>query len=97
MKVRWVYRSRIAQVLNVDAIVLYPFVLTRRERNKVSAALVAHETMHVQQVRRLGIPRFYVTYVLYYLSGLWKHRSHFQAYLAIPYEVEAREAEKVQR
>lgn len=63
--------------------------------------LVVHEATHVWQYRRDGILPFLVTYVGAYLrnltrSGLWwvlsAHTRH-QAYLAIPYEVQARHAE----
>lgn len=55
--------------------------------------LVRHELKHVEQVRRLGVTRFYFLYLWEYARNLAKYRSHRLAYHHISFEVEAREAE----
>ena len=54
--------------------------------------LLAHELVHVAQYAHLGTVRFLGRYVSEYVRGLWRTRSHRQAYLAISLEVEARAA-----
>lgn len=53
--------------------------------------LLAHELVHVRQYAEQGVIGFLYRYVRDYLRGLWAHRRHRAAYLAIPAEVEARE------
>lgn len=60
--------------------------------------LMAHELVHVRQFAELGGITFVSKYVAEYFTHLWKLRSHREAYLAISFEVEAREvAEKWHR
>ncbi len=54
-------------------------------------ALLAHELVHVEQYRRLGLFRFLARYVREYLSGRRQGLSHLEAYRAISLEKEARE------
>lgn len=92
MKIRWRYNSRIATRLKVNAIVLYPFVFVKHPT--ASPELTAHELEHVEQIRREGVVKFYVKYLYFYYKNLWKYRNGFKAYWNIPYEIEARAAEK---
>ena len=54
--------------------------------------LLAHELVHAQQYAELGAARFLWRYVREYASNLRRLRSHRQAYEAISFEAEAREA-----
>lgn len=92
MKIRWCYNSRIAARLNVNAIVLYPFVFVKHPA--ASPELTAHELEHVVQIEREGVIKFYAKYLWFYYKNLWHYRNGFKAYWNIPYEVEARAAEK---
>lgn len=58
----------------VRAITLFPFVLYTAEAygNK---AVVAHEEVHVAQVRRMGPTLFYAVYLFYLLGGK-RNRNH---------------------
>lgn len=53
-------------------------------------ALVAHELVHVTQFAERGRLRFLSRYLLDYGRNLGRLRTHRQAYLAIPAEVDAR-------
>jgi hypothetical protein len=53
--------------------------------------LLAHELVHVEQWQAHGRIGFLARYVGGYLWALVRHRRHRAAYLAIPFEAEARE------
>jgi hypothetical protein len=53
--------------------------------------LLAHELVHVEQWKAHGRTGFLVSYVGGYLRALARLRRHRAAYLAIPFEAEARE------
>lgn len=53
-----------------------------------------HEMVHVEQYKRYGVPLFLALYLTYYLIGRLQGKDHWQAYKDIPFEVEARKAEK---
>lgn len=48
-----------------------------------------HELVHIDQIRKTGRIAFYSSYLLYYLAGIIRYRSHNAAYRSIPYEQEA--------
>lgn len=87
MSARDVFNSRLARLLNVNAITLYPFVFYSSA--SPSAAIIAHEHVHIQQIKSIGIFRFYISYLLYYLAGRLRGLGDTMAYLQIPYEVDA--------
>jgi Domain of unknown function (DUF4157) len=53
--------------------------------------LLAHELVHIEQYRRSGVVRFLARYFTDYLSARARGLPHRAAYLAIPFEREARE------
>lgn len=53
--------------------------------------LMAHELVHVRQFAELGLIRFVSRYVTEYLRNLLELKSHRAAYLAISFEIDARE------
>lgn len=90
MKAQFRYNHWLPKLIKVEAITLYPFVLFSRD--KQSALLrrtIAHECVHVAQIRKVGVIKFYVTYLYEYLRNLAKCRDHNLAYFAISYEQEA--------
>ncbi len=90
-KITEVENSKIARLLGVHAIMLYPYVLYAKTPNQ---AIRKHELTHVVQAEREGVCKFYLKYIGYYLWGLVRYMSHKKAYRNIPYEVEARAAER---
>ena len=73
----------------VVAMTLGPWILVRRGREQ-DAGLVAHELVHVQQWRELGVVRFLTRYFGEYLRYRVAGQPHWSAYAAISLEVEAR-------
>ena len=63
-----------------DAMVIYPYMLFKHNRKRVTEQLFRHELEHVYQVQRMGWLRFYVSY-------LWLLMRH--GYDSHPYELEA--------
>lgn len=64
-------------------------------RRKVHVELAAHEIAHVLQFKREGFVRFFYKYLTSYLQNLrrqknWNAAARQQAYLDIPFEIEAR-------
>lgn len=93
MKVRHIYNSLIPKALKVDAITLYPFICYALDEDDVTDELIAHEVCHFLQVEDVGFFRFYISYLLFYVAFRLSGLNHEEAYLDIPYEVEARETE----
>lgn len=59
--------------------------------------IVAHELEHVRQFARLGLVRFAWLYARDYVRNRRRGMSAYEAYEAIPFEVEARVAENRSR
>ena len=83
------WRGPVAAMTVPWAIYVRPDVLTGN-RNRL-ADLLVHEMVHVRQWRTLGTIRFLGVYAKSYLAGRRRGLDHYQAYLAIPLEAEARE------
>ena len=79
-------------------IFILPTFLTTNQENFLilPEKLVAHEVTHVVQYRREGFVRFFYKYLTNFWKNLrtkekWDVNSRQEAYLEIPFEVEARE------
>lgn len=74
-----------------DGMTIGRFVFLRGDRiQDRSTTLLAHELVHVRQFAELGAVKFLIAYLGPYFVNLVKLRSHREAYLAIPLEVQAR-------
>jgi hypothetical protein len=73
-------------------ITLGRLVVVRRSatRSPDFAELLAHERVHVRQFAELGSARFLARYVRSYVHFRLRGYGHFQSYVRIPLEVEAR-------
>lgn len=83
--------SRVPKILGIFieiwAITLYPFIFCEEEMDPFT---LNHERIHFQQQKELWIVGFYVLYVYYWLKGKLKYKMNDrQAYLNIPFEIEA--------
>lgn len=80
-------------------IFIKPTLLTLNRNNlpKLPEDLIAHEITHVLQYRREGFSKFFYKYLTDYWRNLggkkkWDAASRQEAYLEIPFEIEARQA-----
>lgn len=96
MRIYCIYNIRFLHLLGIRAITLYPLILFAGSQNQVSEKLYRHELEHIYQVKRLGIVRFYFSYLQSYLKLRWNGKGHQLAYWEIPFEVEARASESQQ-
>lgn len=87
MKIKVVRNSTLAKILKVEGIVLYPFIFFSSARPSVK--IINHELVHILQVKRDGVFKFYFKYLTEYLKFRMKGLNHNDSYLAISYEVEA--------
>lgn len=53
-----------------------------------------HEMVHIEQYKQYGVYGFLFMYFIYYIIGRLQGKDHWKAYEDIPFEVEARKAEK---
>lgn len=79
--------SKLARKLNVNAIVLYPFIFFG-DKNP-DEFIVNHEFIHINQIRKFGALKFYILYLYEYLQHRIKKKNHYEAYMAISFEKEA--------
>lgn len=70
-----------------DGVTLGRLVIVRR--GKATPYLLRHERVHVRQWRRHGALGFAARYVVPYVASRLRGRSHRNAYLRIPFEIEA--------
>ena len=73
----------------VVAMTIDRWILVRRG-HEADVELIAHELVHVEQWRRLGVVRFLRGYLGAYVRGRRSGLGHWPAYRAIPFEAEAR-------
>ena len=73
----------------VSGMTLYPIIFLRSKDLKHDIRIMNHERIHIrQQIEMLVLP-FYIIYLIEYLFGRLKYKSHFEAYLNISFEREA--------
>ena len=84
-----IYNSKLAKLLNVGGITLWPFIFVVHSKDICPDWLLRHEQVHIdQQLRWLIIP-FYIVYLWDYFKGRLKGYNHDTAYRSIRFEVEA--------
>ena len=79
---------------NYEAITLEPFgIFFKHSEAETDPRIIKHESVHVAQIKRLGVILFYILYLCEYLKNLVIYRNHDQAYQNISFEIEAYRAE----
>jgi hypothetical protein len=87
MKIKILKNSILPKILRVQGITIYPFIfLAMKDPSK---KLLNHEMIHVKQVRKYGWLRFYLSYVVEFLSYVIRGDTMDVAYNRISYEREA--------
>jgi hypothetical protein len=87
MKVKHIRNSKLAKLLKVEAITIYPFIFYSMDIP--SKVLKQHEMIHIDQIRKLGWFKFYFKYLLEYTKLYYRLRSSSMAYFNISFEKEA--------
>ena len=91
--VRELYRHpafRLPYLRRFSAMTLAPFAILYRDGPQdVDSVLRRHEAEHLAQARRVGLVRFYATYLWDWLGGLVRTGNLDAAYRQIRWEVEA--------
>ena len=82
-----IYNCRFLKPFNINAIVLYPFILYC-DKNPVEE-VIRHELVHIQQIKKLGVGKFYALYLWEYCQGRRQGLTHDEAYRNISFEREA--------
>lgn len=78
-----------------DAMVVGNTIYYKGNRNEVSMSLRIHETVHIMQYKRLGIPKFLLKYAGEYIRNLLGKKSRYDSYRHITFEEEAFKAEEL--
>lgn len=78
---------RFLRLFKINAIVLYPFVLYCESHP--NEGLMAHEQVHLNQIKKEGVVLFYLKYLYEYWQGRKQGMGHYQAYRNISFEKEA--------
>ena len=85
---------RLPLLRNYSAICVGRTIWFKDPKAEIPPRLLCHELVHQQQMDRHGQLAFYAIYLKDYFKNLFRYASHQKAYLAIPFEVEARAAEE---
>jgi len=94
MKIKFYFNSPIFSLPLLNkalAVTICPCaIFFREEREKVSPRTIRHELIHVYQMRKHGLLKFYYLYLYNYIKNYIKYKDHYKAYAYIPFEIEAR-------
>ena len=77
-KVKVIYNSYITRLLNLDGLVLYPFVLISTTNDETLPSILKHEVTHVHQIERDGFCKFYFWYFTYMLIDSYTNNIYEQ-------------------
>lgn len=76
--IRVIYESSIMQWLQLDGMVLYPFVLISTSKEETLPSTLKHEVTHVHQIEREGFCRFYCNYCIYMCNDCYANNKYEQ-------------------
>lgn len=88
------YKQRWVDLLGSSAVTFGQHIFYWSSEERVRPWLRDHEMEHVKQYKRYGLFGFIVLYCYWYMVGRLRGLSHWEAYEKIPFEVEARKAER---
>jgi hypothetical protein len=92
--VKEIYNHWLPAYLGAEAVTIKNTIYYKRSKLQVWDSLRKHEMKHVEQYKKYGLLGFLVIYLTWYLIGRFQGKDDLQAYLDIPFEVEARKAER---
>ena len=76
MKPILIYNCLFTQIMKLDGLVLFPFVLISTKEEETLPSVIKHELTHVRQIYREGFFSFYFQYV----CMMMKNISYFTTY-----------------
>ena len=80
---------RILKNTKIIGITLWPFIIFRDNKDKISEDDLRHERIHILQQQELLVVGFYILYLISYLINCLKYNDHEKAYGNIIFEKEA--------
>jgi len=90
MKIKIKYNHWLPKKVKADGLVIYPYVLLRHPENKIKRKkALHHEWVHIQQIRKDGLVKFYFGWFTQLIKNLFRYKNVHKAYRNISYESEA--------
>jgi hypothetical protein len=77
-KFRVVYESSLMRWLQLDGMVLYPFILISTSKEETLPSTLKHEVTHVRQIERDGVFKFYCNYCVYMCNDCYTNNKYEQ-------------------
>lgn len=96
VEVKEIFNHWLPPLLGAEAVTVGNTIYYRKQKSASYPYqwLRNHEMVHVEQYKKYGVYGFLFMYLIYYLVGRLKGKDHWSAYKDIPFEIEARKAEK---
>ena len=74
-----IYNSVLPIGQNKVAMTLYPFIFVKRKHAALfTPKVLNHELIHESQVKELGLIRFYLMYIWFFVKGGYKRANPFE-------------------
>lgn len=84
MTIRLRFNHWLPKLLKVDGITLYPYILIAISEHEavIDTYLLQHECIHLSQIRKMGVFKFYFTYLLDTIKYAYRERpAESEAYI----------------
>lgn len=88
------YNQTWVNLLGACAVTFGNHIFYDIDKPYVRQTIRKHEMKHVEQYSKYGVVGFLMIYLMWYVIGRLKGKDHWGAYKDIPFEIEARAAEK---
>jgi hypothetical protein len=95
VEVKEYYEHWLPPILGAYAVTIGNSIYYQMQKHAIWTKLRKHEMKHVEQYNKYTVVGFLIIYLFWYVVGRLKGKDHHQAYLDIPFEIEARKAEGV--
>ena len=89
MKIKIKYKHWLPKIIKADGLIIYPYVLLAHSKKKPKRKALHHEWVHVQQIRKDGLIKFYFDWFAQLIKNLFIYKNCHKAYRNISYESEA--------
>lgn len=89
------FNHSLPKKFGADAMVVGDTIYYKNSKSEVPMSLRIHETVHIMQYRKNGIPKFLLKYAGEYIGNLLGKKSRYDSYRHITFEEEAFKAEEL--